>query len=328
MDGELARIAAEQGGFVYRWQALDCSYGEAEIARLLRRRDWVVVRRGAYALGAHVRELGPTGRHALLTRAVVGALEGRVVVANYSSLALRGLPLWGVDLRKVHVYRDGEHSSRTDAGVVHHLGPPPDVDVEELDGLWVCRPELSLVDAARWSPFEAGVVMADGVLRDLRPDPERLGRIVRVEQRDWRGSLTANRVVTFADGKAATVGESRSRVMFSRIGVPAPQLQKPFTRANGTPYAYTDFWFEEFDTAGEFDGKQKYARALYEKSGVIEDVDLGEILWAEKRREDDIRRQGAEMVRWVWSELDGQDRMMKARLEAAFDLARRRRRTA
>ena len=56
MDGELARIAALQGGFVYRWQALDCGYREAEVARLLRLRDWVAPRRGAYVLGAAYRE--------------------------------------------------------------------------------------------------------------------------------------------------------------------------------------------------------------------------------------------------------------------------------
>ena len=218
----------------------------------------------------------------------------------------------------MHVFRDGARTSRTDAGVVHHLGPPADRDVDELGGLLVARPELALADAARTVSFESGVVLADGVLRRLAPDAELLSRIVREEQRDWRGALTSGRVLEFADGDAETVGESRSRVMLARIGLPQPQLQRPFHRTNGSIYARTDFWIEEFATAGEFDGKQKYGRAFYEQSGVIEDVDVSEVLWAEKRREDEIRSDGAEMVRWVWSELDGHDRMIRGRFEAAF----------
>ena len=63
----------------------------------------------------------------------------------------------------------------------------------------------------------------------------------------------------------------------------------------------------------------KYGRALYERSGDLEDVDLGAVLFAEKRREDDIRNDGAEVVRWIWSELDGHDRTIRGRFEAAFD---------
>jgi len=325
MDGELARIAGQQGGFVYRWQALDCGYREAEIATLLRHRDWVAPRRGAYVLGAGYREMSPSQRYALKVRIVVDGLAGLVVVANYSSLALRDVPLWGVDQAKVHVYRDGDRTSRTDAGVVHHVGLPPDRDIEVRGGVLLCTSELSLADAGRTVSFEAGVVMGDAVLRHLSPDVQRLHQIVRADQRDWPGAVTAGRIISFADPKAETVGESRSRVMLARIGLPAPDLQKLFRRPDGEVYARTDFWLEEHQTVGEFDGKVKYGRALYEKSGDLEDVDLGQVLFAEKRREDDLRNDGAEVVRWVWSELDGHDRTVRGRFEAAFGRAARRR---
>ena len=325
MDGELARIAARQGGFAYRWQALDCGYREAEVARLLRLRDWVAPRRGAYVLGAAYREMSPSQRYALLVRIVVGGLAGQVVVANYSALALRGVPLWGVDLAKVHVYRDDGRTSRTDAGGVHHDGPPPDRDVEVRGGVLQCRPELALADAGRTVSFEAGVVLGDAVLRHLSPDVQRLHEIVRVEQRDWPGAVTAGRTIAFADPRAETVGESRSRVMLARIGLPAPTLQKLFRRPDGEIYARTDFWIEAHRTVGEFDGKVKYGRALYEQTGELDDVDLAGVLFAEKRREDELRNDGAEVVRWVWSELDGHDRSIRGRFEAAFARAARRR---
>jgi len=98
-----------------------------------------------------------------------------------------------------------------------------------------------------------------------------------------------------------------------------------FCRPDGEIYARTDFWIEAHQTVGEFDGKVKYGRALYEQSGDLGDVDLGAVLFAEKRREDDIRTDGAEVVRWTWSELDGHDRTIRGRFEAAFARAARRR---
>jgi len=318
MDGQLARVAAEQRGFVLRSQALDCGYKDAEITALLRAKDWVAIRRGAYALRSLVESLDDAGRHVLTVRAIVARLEGLVVVTHSSALAVRGVPLWGVDLRTVHVHREPGRTGRTDAHVVHHVGPLSDAEIIKVDGLLVSTPERSVLDAARILPFEAAVVLADGAKRQLTFDDARAKETLE-RQRDWAGSRSASRVLAFADGAAETVGESRSRVLLARIGIPKPTLQKVFRQRDGTVYARSDFYIEEFRTAGEFDGKKKYGRALYEKSGRVEDVDLGEVLWQEKRREDAIRDDGNEMVRWVWSELDGRDQVVRGRFLAAFD---------
>ena len=52
MDGELGRLAAAQGGFVFRWQALEAGWSPRSVDTLLRRREWVRIRRGAYAEAA------------------------------------------------------------------------------------------------------------------------------------------------------------------------------------------------------------------------------------------------------------------------------------
>lgn len=299
-------------------QALDCGYSEPEVAALLRARDWVKVRRGAYALRSFVESLDDAGRHVLTVRAVVGRLGGLVVVTHSSALAVQGVPMWGVDLSLVHVHREAGRTGRTDARVAHHVGSLDESEIIEVEGLWVSRPERSVVDAARVVSFESGVVLADGAKRQLKFDDDLAKRIIE-QQRDWSGSLLANRVVRFSDRDAETVGESRSRVLMARIGLPKPVLQKRFHRLDGTVYARSDFYIEEHMTAGEFDGKQKYGRALYEKSGQLADVDLGQVLWNEKRREDAIRDDGSEMVRWVWSELDGRDNVVRGRFLAAFE---------
>ena len=147
MDGELARTAAAQGGFFYRWQALDCGISESEVAARLRHQDWVKLRRGAYAPAALVASLSPEAHHALLARAVVGNLTGQVVVTGYSALAIRGVPLWGVDLSQVHVHRDGGRSSRRAAGVVHHTGPMGPAEISDVDGMLLASPS-----AGCWTP--------------------------------------------------------------------------------------------------------------------------------------------------------------------------------
>lgn len=323
MDGDLSRILADQRGFFYRWQALDCGVSAKQIEALLRAGEWVPVRRGAYTTRAVMDSLDAAGRHVLVVRAVVGNLSGRVVVTGTSALAVRGVPLWGIDLQIVHVAREQRFAARTDAYVVHHVAPMPECQLVEIDGLLVPLAERSVVDAARSVSFESGVVLADGAKRLMLCDADIAKSIVE-SQRDWPGSLNAARVLRFADGAAETVGESRSRVMMARIGLPKPQLQKRLYKADGTFLARTDFFFEEYNTVGEFDGKQKYGRSLYEKSGRIEDVDLGEVLWSEKLREDAIRDEGNEMVRWVWLDVFGHDEAMGKRFRRAFDRGGRR----
>jgi hypothetical protein len=62
---------------------------------------------------------------------------------------------------------------------------------------------------------------------------------------------------------------------------------------------------------GEFDGKVKYGRAL--RPG----QDPGDAVFDEKRREDALRDQGLQVVRWVWAELATFD-VVAARLRRAF----------
>jgi hypothetical protein len=324
VDSELARLAETQHGFFYRWQALDCGYGEKEVAHLLRHKEWVRIRRGAYAPRALVKALDAAGLHVLTVRAVVGTLDGPVVVSHHSALALHGVPLWGVDLGEVHVHRAEGQTSRRDAGVVHHLGDLPDDEVDEVDGLLVSVPERSVVDAARTSSYEAGVVLADGARHRLPFDITRAEAILE-RQRDWTWSVRASRVLRFSDGLAQTVGESRSRLLLARIGVPPPTPQKRLYDEHGELLGIVDLYVEEYRTAVEFDGRQKYGRALYEKSDRPTDVDLGQVVWLEKRREDNIREAGHEMVRLVWSDLDGRDGAIRAAFLRAFDRSSRRR---
>jgi hypothetical protein len=62
--------------------------------------------------------------------------------------------------------------------------------------------------------------------------------------------------------------------------------------------AYTDFGWVKQRTVGEFDGRIKYGRLL--KPG----QDPGEVVYAEKVREDAVRAEDLGVVRWTWADLD------------------------
>jgi hypothetical protein len=75
-----------------------------------------------------------------------------------------------------------------------------------------------------------------------------------------------------------------------------PELQFPVRLARST--AYADFGWPRQRTVGEFDGKVKYGRLL--RPG----QDAGDAVFGEKVREDAVRAQDWEVVRWTWADLD------------------------
>lgn len=105
-------------------------------------------------------------------------------------------------------------------------------------------------------------------------------------------------VIKFSSAMSGSAGESLSRAKMHQLGFPAPVLQKKYTLRNGSE-AFVDFWFEELNLAGEFDGKGKYLRADF--GGGLSMTDR---LWREKQREDAIRAQGVRFVRWTWQEVN------------------------
>lgn len=132
------------------------------------------------------------------------------------------------------------------------------------------------------------------------------------------GSLEARRIVDFADGASESVGESRSRVAIAKLGLPAPSLQYEIFSDSGRRIGICDFGWAEERVVGEFDGKVKYGRLLQPGQ------EPGDAVFAEKRREDAIREQGWDVVRWVWAELSS-PRIIGDRIRRAEERARQRR---
>ena len=111
------------------------------------------------------------------------------------------------------------------------------------------------------------------------------------------GARAAGRVIAFADGGSESVGESRSRVMLHREGLPRPELQMTVCDEDGIFLGRADFGYRRRKVLGEFDGRVKY------QNGLRAD-DPGEVVFREKQREDALRAAGWAVVRWIWADLD------------------------
>ncbi|MBP2415872.1 type IV toxin-antitoxin system AbiEi family antitoxin domain-containing protein [Microlunatus capsulatus] len=282
-----------------------------ELGRLVRRGELEHLRRGAYALpGA---DPGPDAQHRRMVHATLPLLDGGVV-SHRSAGVLHGLPLPPDASALVDVTRADATSGRR-RGHVHRWAAPLLADeVVAVDGLPVTDLARTVVDLGRTLPFADAVAVADAALhRGLHPD----ALAAAVERARGRpGVADARRVVSFADGRSESAGESHSRVVLHRLGLPRPELQLEVRDPGGRLLGRCDFGWEEHRTVGEFDGRTKYGRLL-RPGQTPEDA-----VWAEKRREDLLRDEGWQVVRWCWADL-WQPALLGQRLHRAFRRQRR-----
>ena len=310
---------------------LAAGYSDRELRRLRRTGELNQVRRGSYLRGQPPDDAAL--RHLLAARAALDHLAGGVACSHVTAAVLHGLPVWRIPLQRVHVTRirsASRNGSRTNARVHVHATPLTTDEVVMVAGTPVTSLARTAVDLARSLPFEEAVAVLDAVLhgkRDgpateprtpvvgpldgpasghpapLRPatrceplDPAELATVLEMAA-GCPGVPAARRAIAFADGRSASVGESRSRVAIRRAGLPEPVLQWSVLGADGRLIGMVDFGWPERRTVGEFDGRVKYGALL--RPG----QDPGDAVFEEKRREDRLRDQGLAVVRWTWPDL-------------------------
>lgn len=285
---------------VLRRAAIADGRSDEELARLIRRRSWARVRRGAYLDGQL--PTNAVARHALLVAATLADLRRPAVVSHQSAAVLLGLPLWGAPLDKVHVTRSPPASSQTAGPLRSHVARLRDDEVTTVGGLTVTDAARTALDLARSLPFDTAVVAVDAALHEGLLDRQLLEtRLFDIA--GTRGSRHAARVVRFADERSGSVGESRSRVLLHELGLPPSSLQFEVRTPDGDFVARTDFAWEQQRVVGEFDGRLKYGRLL--RPG----QDPGDAVFEEKRREDAIRDERWTVVRWTWPDLGSPQRL-------------------
>lgn len=224
-----------------------------------------------------------------------------LVVSDRSAAILHNLPLDKVP-EEVELTRLTETGARRDGIVRVRPFRLPDQAICEVDGLQVTSVAQTLVDLGRLCPGPAAVIAADAALHvGVTSGPELSEALFWSRCRT--GISRARRSLVFADGRAGSPAESRSRFWMNHFGFPASELQVTILSPSGGFIAITDFLWPDLGLVGECDGRIKYT-----------DMD---VVYKEKWREDQIREVGLDVVRWSAEDSFKPDKMMSHLLAAA-----------
>ncbi|GAA4121756.1 type IV toxin-antitoxin system AbiEi family antitoxin domain-containing protein [Knoellia locipacati] len=259
------------------------------LARLRKRGRIESVCRGVYAVGRL--EAPPEVIHRRLAVAAT-LIYPDAVISSASALALRGVPVWPALPSRVDLVRPLRHEILTQSFRMRPLHGAR----ESAGGLPACDVASSVVHFSLDAGPTAGTIAADDALRRRLVDAGQLEAafgLVRGHPHSGR----ARTMLTMSDGRRESVGESRLGVLAFAAGirlVPQVTILDP----DGGFVARVDFVVEGTKIIIEFDGMVKYA-------------DGGpDALFAEKRREDRLRRLGYTVIRVVWSDLQQPSRVV------------------
>lgn len=243
-----------------------------------------------------------TATELALTRALAVARYGRTrrPLARASAALVWGVPLLNSPPSAVEVLGWSAASTRAAGGLRYWGTAHPDAYVVEQDGVVLTSLARTLAEFAASHPFAAGVVAVDWALR-VRGGGVRCSLDEIAEAADAlglrRGRARLERVLSFADGRSESPGESWSRVLIRQLGFADPELQVEVRGLRGELFR-ADFGWSGGRLLGEFDGREKYTSATMRGNRSASDRVVHE-----KRREDSVRATGRGVCRWDWSDL-------------------------
>lgn len=309
MNTRLLTMAAMQGGVFTFDEAATLGLSGDDLTTLVRAGSVTRLRRRAYVLTQTYAAADVDEKYRLRVLAVLRSRPRRDAApqdraSHQSALALHGIAFF--------------KASRTMVCLESTHGPQ-----RLKDGLRVARrstamtfssrnaravsPAAACVQVAARDGFEAGVCAMDSALHRRKCTTADLEEAVALVARGKRGLV--QRTIAFADARAESVGESRTRIILHDSGFSVvPQFE---VRDGRSVLGRVDFLVDGCVVV-EFDGLIKYEK--YEGKYAI---------GAEKQREKEIRRLGYEFVRIVWSELDDPLSIARQVIEAKRDAQRR-----
>lgn len=268
-----------------------------DVRARVRAGTWRRVHRGAYVDVTPDSDGFDSATRLALGRAVAITLRSTAdVTFSHTTAAL----LWGlptvVDDDWAHVTQISKPTTQ-DHGVRRHVNALSPADRTTRLGLPVTTLERTLVDCAMTLGPRAGLVVADAALR-AGASIEVCERLL-AERTGHRGIVGGRAVVEFADSGAESPGESLTRSVLLRAGLPRPRTQIPVPTPNGLFWA--DLGWEEWGLLVEYDGRMKYTA----------NGPAAETVLAERRRQDAIEEAGYRVLRVTKEDLRVDDRLLE-----------------
>lgn len=302
MEDLIEHVMTLRGGYAFRSDLLEAGLDDRRIAGSLRSGHLTRIRHGTYVVTSSFRALSPEQQHLVAAFSVVDKLGPSVALSHHSAAMAHTGTSWGIDLRTVHVTRLDGRGCRREAGVVHHVGHVVgDDEIALVDGRQVVRPARAVIESCSLASVESAMVTASFALRVGVCTQDELAERLHLHER-WPGMLTVRLGLGAAEPRCESVGEVRSLFMFGVTGVPRPDVQVEIRLADmGLVIARSDYGWWPARHLGEFDGLFKYGR-------LNPYADPGESIVREKKREDQIRDQLWGMSRWIWRDLEPENR--------------------
>ena len=229
---------------------LSRDYQRAVVAAKRRQGTWDRLTRGASVPASSLR---PEER----ALATIAAVHERLVQPHWfsheSAALIWGLPLWQTPTL-THVRQRGRPGPGRDRAVLRHGGPVDDIRLTAVGHLPVTDLVQTMVDCARTLPPLSGLVVADAA---LRAGADRAAALSMLDEMGGRpGVARARVVVDLADDGAESPGETATRFVLLRDGLPRPATQVPVVTRAGTYFA--DVGWDEWRVLLEYDGQAKY----------------------------------------------------------------------
>lgn len=268
---------------------------DRRLRTLVRRGDVHRVVAGSFVPGGAWKKLTPLQRHLVTVAEVAEHARSPQVYMGSAAAAV-----WGIDRveawpRGVAVRVARATGGRSTGNVIRRALGFDGVELVEWRGHLVTSPAQTAIDLAADAGFMAGVVAMDQALwarRENGPLTTADEILTLVDQQTRRGLGRARAALEFSTPLADSVRESEARVLIDRLGFPAPVLQKEFRLDKGGR-ARSDFYWEDFDHVGEFDGTGKYF-----DPDLLQGRTPEQALLDEKDRGDQLRRRVKGMSRW------------------------------
>jgi hypothetical protein len=268
---------------LHRTALLAEGFSDNHIRRALREGALTAISPGVYLRETEARALGAAARHQVAVGALTARLSGDPVISHVSAAIMHGLPFVYSELPPVHVTRAGAAKSRRGSGLMSHRGALTPGEVVMLGGLPVTTVARTVVDCALLLPFANAVVLTDAALHRQQVTPGALVTQLRLHPR-VPGMRTAADVIGFADRRSAGVGESYSRVLLRRAGLPPPELRVTLSESPDQSLGVAAFGYREQRVLGEFDGHDGPTPHVLAR--------------------DELRRDaGWQVLRWAWTDL-------------------------
>ncbi len=268
--------------------------------------------RGAYIDTSVASSADPEALHRLRLDAILRSQPQKLVATHTSAALAWDLPVSYAYLDRVHVARTpGRGTTRKHVHHTLHEGYPRDASTAAGGIPAVCG-AVAVLGTAFVGGLKPGLVAADAALRQGITSRDEL-EFWMAELERTPGMAAARAAVAASSPSAESPGESLLRLILTNAGlavIPQFTVRGP----DGQFVARVDFLLPEINLVVEFDGATKYADAATGPDA----------LFAEKRREDAIRRLGYGVVRVTWSDLSDPQRILRWIRSAHIAMPRKR----